>query len=253
MTNISVTDRVGNEAEQPSDAKKIETIKRYAFRSYEEEVVVKLPYIDTFTTFQAQSASTTGSVYQYKVNSMWDPDLTGTGHQPLGRDTWSSIYNYYKVLECNITVELFDLQHFTAITVPGNGESSPTYYGGMLDITAVPPSTKQSWFEAVEVNANSLQQKFSKPLAVNVIGSRGPNSVTINMKWTPDMFEKNVLQGGGDPGWNAVGGDPTILEYFTLIMHNPWSGGSRYVNFTTKLEYIVAFKQINKSLLNTSQ
>lgn len=250
-SNINAIDRVGNEAEQPSDAKKIETIKRYAFKSYEDEVVVKMNYVDHVTTFFTIPIGTSG-IYQYKVNSIWDPDLTGAGGQPLGRDTWASIYNYYKVLECNVHVELVDLQHFTSSTVPGAGGSSPTYYGGMLDITATPPTNKRAWFEAATVGKNSRQQTFTKPICYNIIASRGPNKIDINMKWEPDMFEKNVLQGGGDPGWNAVGSDPTILEYFTLIAANPESV-PRYCTWVTHVEYIVAFKQINKSLLNTNQ
>ena len=251
-SNINSVDRVGNEAEQPSDARKIETIKRYAFRSYEDEVVVKMTYVDTVGTFYAIPTGTSG-IYQYKINSIWDPDLTAIGGQPLGRDTWASIYNYYKVLEANVHVELVDLTHNTVTAVPGDGTSSPTYYGGMLDITANPPTGKRAWMEAATVNVNSRQQVFSTPQCYNVIASRGPNKIDINMKWTPDLFEKNVLQGGGDPGWNAVGGDPNIIEYFTLIASNPNTTGNRFCTWVTKIEYIVAFKQVNKSLLNTSQ
>lgn len=251
-SNINAIDRVGNEAEQPSDDRKIESIKRYAFKSYQDEVVVKMQYVDAVSTFQSIPIGTSG-IYQYKVNSIWDPDLTGAGGQPLGRDTWAAIYNYYKVLECNIHVELVDLNHFASITVPSDGSSSPTYYGGMLDITATPPTNKRAWFEASSVNHNSRQQVFTKPVPYNVMMSRGPNHIDVNMTWTPDMFEKNVLVGGGDPGWNAVGSDPNILEYFTLIAANPQSAGSRYCTWVTRVEYIVAFKQIAKSLLNTNQ
>ena len=253
MTNINSVDRIGNESQRDEDIKNVETIKRYAFKSYQDEIVVKMPYVDTFNTFVALPAGALTGFQQYKINSIWDPDLTGVGHQPLGRDTWSAIYNYYKVLEATITVEIFDLTHNTDTVVPGSGQSSPTYYGGMLDITAAPPSTKQAWFEACEAQLNSRQQMFTKPQGYNVIASRGKNSIKFTMKWTPDLFEKNVLQGGGDPGWNAVGSDPTILEYATLIAHNPNSAAARYVNYSAKIEYIVAFKQLNKSLLNTSQ
>lgn len=35
--------------------------------------------------------------YQFRVNSIFDPDLTGTGHQPLGHDEWNTFYNRYCV------------------------------------------------------------------------------------------------------------------------------------------------------------
>lgn len=33
----------------------------------------------------------------FRGNSIFDPDLTGVGTQPLGRDEWSNFYTYYRV------------------------------------------------------------------------------------------------------------------------------------------------------------
>lgn len=38
-----------------------------------------------------------GSDNLYRLNSIFDPDLTGTGTQPYGRDTYAAIYNRYRV------------------------------------------------------------------------------------------------------------------------------------------------------------
>jgi len=38
--------------------------------------------------------------YSFRVNSIFDPDLTGTGHQPLGHDQWETFYNRYLVYGC---------------------------------------------------------------------------------------------------------------------------------------------------------
>lgn len=37
------------------------------------------------------------SAWQYAANGMYDPDLTGTGHQPLGYDQMATLYNDYRV------------------------------------------------------------------------------------------------------------------------------------------------------------
>lgn len=42
--------------------------------------------------------------YQWRGNSLFDPDLTGAGAQPYGFDQWSSFYQYYRVLGSSITV-----------------------------------------------------------------------------------------------------------------------------------------------------
>lgn len=44
----------------------------------------------------AVSAPNTLYVYQYR-SGLFDPDVTGTGHQPLYRDTFASLYNRYRV------------------------------------------------------------------------------------------------------------------------------------------------------------
>lgn len=43
--------------------------------------------------------------YVYRMNSTFDPDLTGTGHQPYGRDTLAGLYNKYRVMEFAWNIE----------------------------------------------------------------------------------------------------------------------------------------------------
>lgn len=44
------------------------------------------------------------AVYVFRVNSLFDPDFTGGGHQPLGFDQMSAMYNRYTVTNCQIRV-----------------------------------------------------------------------------------------------------------------------------------------------------
>lgn len=41
----------------------------------------------------------------FRANSIFDPDLTATGHQPLGHDEWAMFYNHYTVQSSKIKVE----------------------------------------------------------------------------------------------------------------------------------------------------
>lgn len=51
--------------------------------------------------------------YQFSANGMYDPDVTGTGHQPLGFDQWmgtsstTGFYNHYCVAASHISVTAF--------------------------------------------------------------------------------------------------------------------------------------------------
>jgi len=40
----------------------------------------------------------------FNLNSIFDPDRTGTGHQPLGRDQYATLYNRYRVLAVKVKV-----------------------------------------------------------------------------------------------------------------------------------------------------
>lgn len=42
--------------------------------------------------------------HQFSANSMFDPDVSGTGHQPRYYDQWMSSYNHYNVVSSKITV-----------------------------------------------------------------------------------------------------------------------------------------------------
>lgn len=54
------------------------------------------------------AAGVFGAIQKFRLNSLFDPDETGTGHQPYGRDTMAAIYNRYKVHACNIKMTLID-------------------------------------------------------------------------------------------------------------------------------------------------
>lgn len=61
---------------------------------------VKLTYNDTLTLSGSGIASFNANVY--RGNSLFDPDLTGAGGQPLGRDQWLFFYRRYRVLATTI-------------------------------------------------------------------------------------------------------------------------------------------------------
>jgi len=47
-------------------------------------------------------------VYLFSCNGMYDPNVTGTGHQPHYFDQYSALYNHYRVTRSKIKVTLYD-------------------------------------------------------------------------------------------------------------------------------------------------
>lgn len=63
-------------------------------------VMKRLRYSSNFAL-----ASTAGAVasYVFAVNGLYDPDVTGTGHQPMGFDEMMIYFNHYVVSHCKVT------------------------------------------------------------------------------------------------------------------------------------------------------
>jgi len=65
--------------------------------------ITKLKYADRLIT--GSSGTGISSNYAINLNSIFDPDRTGTGHQPLGHDQLELLYNRYRVFAVSWRVE----------------------------------------------------------------------------------------------------------------------------------------------------
>lgn len=60
----------------------------------------KLHYTELITL----SYTGTLKTYQFKMNDIYDPNYTGTGHQPMGHDQFALLYSKYRVYGCRYNV-----------------------------------------------------------------------------------------------------------------------------------------------------
>lgn len=56
--------------------------------------IAKLRYVEQINIAQSSG----DEVYNFRANSLFDPNLTGTGHQPMGFDQLALKYDHYQVL-----------------------------------------------------------------------------------------------------------------------------------------------------------
>lgn len=56
----------------------------------------KLRYVDE--TYLDPPLGGAAAAVAYRANSIFDPDQSGVGHQPMGRDLWAQVYNHYLVI-----------------------------------------------------------------------------------------------------------------------------------------------------------
>lgn len=64
--------------------------------------VVRLRYVQQISLDAATGGVNT---WVFRANSCFDPDFTGTGHQPLGFDQWSEFYDHYNVIGSKCTAQ----------------------------------------------------------------------------------------------------------------------------------------------------
>lgn len=86
-------------------SKTMKTRRRPAvsFMSYQpRSALIEFPHVWRGTL--SESAAGLGIVNTFRANSLFDPDFTGVGAQPLGFDQWSTLYSTYRVISCKYEV-----------------------------------------------------------------------------------------------------------------------------------------------------
>lgn len=66
-----------------------------------------MKYVETFTSGSSDLAGALRSPQTMYLNNVFDPNLTGVGHQPMLFDTWATLWRRYKVLRCDVKVTAF--------------------------------------------------------------------------------------------------------------------------------------------------
>ncbi len=56
-----------------------------------------------------EAAAGAGASYTFAVNSVFDPDFSGAGNQPIGLDQWSQFYGRYRVRRLKYTIYLMNV------------------------------------------------------------------------------------------------------------------------------------------------
>ncbi len=55
-------------------------------------------------TYTTGASGVSGTENAFSLNSLYDPDITGVGHQPYGFDQVASLYSKYLVMSCDVQI-----------------------------------------------------------------------------------------------------------------------------------------------------
>ncbi len=126
--------------------------------AFPREMKVTMRYVEHLSRTPSSGFSTD---YMFNLNSIFDPDLTSTGHQPYGHDQWALIYNRYRVDGAIVTVRIVGSSggyltilasnSVTAITSLTIAPESPLSHT-LPYASGGPPCTRQITFDLAVVN-----------------------------------------------------------------------------------------------------
>jgi hypothetical protein len=154
-------------------------------------VRVHLPYVQRFSLNPTLGATVT---QVFRLNSLFDPDYTGTGHQPRFFDQWCSFYTNYVVCGCHYEVT------FTCGTVDMN---YVIYLDGSL--ISVTPGVSTPDDTAEFPNSQFLQQQAEGP----VVRAAG----YVSISHLQGSLRSDEVYVNDQSNWAPVASNPPTTAY----------------------------------------
>jgi hypothetical protein len=169
----------------------------YIFGFIKPREVATLHYMDIFYDSLAAGAA---SIYTFRSNSIFDPDFTGTGHQPYGHDTLVALYNRYRVINLSwkITFPSTGLP-ITCCIIPSNG--------------AISGANKNDFLLACELPYSEYK----------TVGHSGSPPAVFQKKVSLAMLNgaKQLEYMTDDRFGSLTGANPAELMYLNILCYNP--------------------------------
>lgn len=171
-------------------------------------------------TVQLTTTAVLGS-YHFSANGMYDPNISGTGHQPYYFDQMTPLYNHYHVIGSRIKVKI----------IPASSNQAACQFVLWLnDDTSVPTSM-------TTINEN----KF----AVQTV--RGPSDerpTFLTHKFSTKKWFGNVMANDELKGTNST--NPTEQVYYTINFQPLDQTATSTFYASVDIEYIAIWNELRE-------
>lgn len=193
------------------------TLVNKALHPIPSRFITKMKYADFVTT------DTNGHFY-FNLNSVFDPNRTGIGHQPYGHDTLATLYNRYRVIAAGFRIQQ---------TGVGGQATAPVQLG-------VVPANEQLLF-------GSLSELRENPRARYMVQNPGGGAVVLSGKqYIPSLVGRTKSQYMSDDRYqSAVGASPVELAILNCCAATTFSDvPAPNIQFNIIIEYTVEWFDI---------
>lgn len=180
--------------------------------------VAKLRYVEKITL-----SSTVGGLqtWVWGANNIFDPNVSGTGHQPMGHDQWAGLFNHYVVLGSKIHLQV------SSASTP----ISPAYCGVYLtDSATAPYSNYEEYIEARKGEAKLISQDSTRTTHLN-------NKFSAKKFFNVKDVKDNIDRLGA-----LVGVSPNEQAYYAS-WYQTANGSTDTAAFLAVIDYIVLYSE----------
>lgn len=193
---------------------------------FPKRLVATLKYGGTFTITSTNSLA---GFYQFSCNGLYDPNITGTGHQPMYFDNLMAVYDHYTVIGSKVT----------ATVVPNSASDGP----GAFSIFINDDTTTSAGTFISDVS----EQSSGTPITVLPIGQSMPLKVvkTWSAKQT---FGGSVL--GNDNLQGTASANPLEQSYYQFAYQDLRAAGTSTVTVIVNIEYTAVFDELKDQAAN---
>lgn len=184
---------------------------------------VRLRYSDVITL-----TSTAGSLskHVFRSNSLFDPDLTGVGHQPMYYDQLGALYSNYVVLGSKIRVLFSPIADAIATAQP----SGPFEIGILSDPNGTTSSTATTLSETSGCKSTFLN------LAQ---GGNNVKMLTATYSPTKDL----ALSADDDTTGATTSANPSQTWFWTVWMRDTGLSAASSLNIKVEIEFLARFRR----------
>lgn len=198
----------GSQARQPQMSSGLTILRTPS--GFPQKLMTTLVYNGTYG---GTSAGLSPVIRQFSCNGMFDPDITGTGHQPMYFDQFMAIYDHYTVFRSHIEMRL---------VVTSNSSLSVLY----IDDDTSTVSLAEQAAEQPSASKVITPVTMSRPSILR-------KSWDAKSFFGGDIYDNDNLQGNASA-------NPVEQSYFTFV-HGALDTGVNsavYVNFTIRYEAV---------------
>lgn len=203
--------------------------KRLPLTGFPSKKLIRLRYCTEVNINPPASGNVVA--HYFNANGMYDPDHTGTGHQPLGYDQWATIYDHYTVLGAKIHVQ--QTPNGTADT---QSAFLPGVFGVFIDDDTSLSYTKVS--EVIESKQNGAMGSYRSYGYPQTLTS-GTNPNIVKKFSTKKFFGVRDVVGKHDYRGSFIGSNPSETAYFVL-----WAGAPDGAQDVPSMTFMVTIEYI---------